>query len=293
MQSDKKFWVRSRKTSVMMFVDCSVACDSESELDLVFFDPELLTRYQFIPCKYIVGEGSIESKDGQLMLKSCYEASNGDIYCYRYDLLHLPEKEFLYFKLFNLNSSDGEENPIARNRDLYCSFDDFEKEGLSWRLKNFQKLLEELRKDKKITGIWRPKEGGLEEMINEIVLPRVQEYKQYRDGFLLPLARLVIEGFVSKELREWASMVEVSTTTEDGRELGTLAILKKCLVTLCGESEAAGVVKPLEKLQREKSARSSHGGKEPEAAVIEKSKDILKEVTKSIVDITKIMRGLK
>ena len=121
-------------------------------------------------------------------------------------------------------------------------------------------------------------------MSNEVMLPLMEENKQYRDEFLLPLARFVIEGFIVKNLKQWAKELGIQLKEENG----SLTILTKCLSQLCGIEQARKVMKPLRDLQSEKSARSSHGGKADEKNVVAKSQEHLELVTEAIIDIVQI-----
>lgn len=283
MQFNGKFWARSNNK--MLYIDSS---NRRYELAPCFFKPEVLAKYRSLPSKYRIDEGFLMSEDEGWILRSCYTASNGEIYCYLCDLSDLPEEEQAYWQVHNLSDPKGKQSPLAIERDFFCSFENSAKQGLTKALKKLRQI--EISIDNSEYKVWEPKEN-LEQMINEIALPQVEEYKQYRDDFLLPLARLIIEGFQYENLKRWALKLGINIKNDCGvhNRYGSLQLLKQCLASLHDSHKAEKAVKPLLRLNDEKSARSSHGGKSPQEKIVITTKDILNQVTKAIIDISQLL----
>lgn len=284
---------------------------------LVFFDANVLNKYTQSPSVYKINDRCIicKKEDGWI-LQSCYKSSNNEIYCYLYDLSLLPIEEKHYWRSFNLKNPTGQPNRLAIKSDCFCIFENSKKEDLVATLKRLYHV--KIKIGDKYFRIWKPKEdydatsiencdvismenydaASIEKcdtmnikkcdaMANEIVIPLVEEYKQYRDNFLLPLARLVIEGFIYKNLEIWSKELAIDINEQDK----TLVILKKCLSHFCDEEQTKKITSPLRSLQKEKSAHASHGGKQPEQDVIQKSENMIEQITQSLVEIVKIIQN--
>lgn len=278
---DKNFLIKSRKTGKMFSVNLF---DKEHELEFAYFDPKVLTRYTSLSDHYRIEDDSIKCAD---FILPYYVNSKNEVCVYLYDLSLLPDLEVDYWRIHNLKYSHGDYPVLADKRDLYCEFDNSEKQELVFILKQ----LREVRTTEQDLAIWEPKED-FEQMSNEVVIPLIEDYRQYRDLFLLPLARLVIEGFSEKKLKEIAKLLKIELQDkEHGNKLGTLNILQKCLESLSDKEKAKSIIQPLKDLQKEKSAKSSHGGGMREGQVVAKAKDVLTSVTKSIAEIVKVFKN--
>ena len=280
-----KFWVKSKINGNMVLIDASDPIEaSKNDLAKAYFKSEVLAKYRSQPSKYQISDSCIKCKSEDWILQSCYTSSNNEIYCYLWDLYLLPDSEQEYWKIYNLKSPTGKANFLAIKRDFFCSFESFEKEKLSETLKKLQNT--KIKIGSKSLEIWKPKED-FEQMLNEVMLPQVEEYKQYRDEFLLPLSRLVVEGFSKEKLFEWVFYLKEDFL----KTFSSLTILENCLKNLSDEEKAKKTIKPLKYLHKEKSSRSSHGGKSVKINMISESKMILKEVTTSINDIIQIIKN--
>jgi len=258
--------------------------DSSHERSCAYFDPQVLLRYTGQPDKYLVEDSYIKSKEEGWILQSLCYSSCGEVYCYLYDLSLLPEKEQAHWRPDNLEDPEGTESSLARERDFFCSFDNSTKQELVCVLKNLGEMRFQVGDTNLV--IWSPRED-FDQMVNEVVLPLTEENKQYRDGFLLPLARLVIEGFEEKKLKKIAVSLGVSI-----EKPGSLNALELFLARLCGDKKiAVEVLKPLRDLQNEKSARASHGGKEREKTMVTKANSTLAAATESIAAILQIIKN--
>lgn len=267
----------------MMVLPCN---DRQHELTPAFFSPEVLLRYQQIPSRYEVSEGSIRCNKAGWILQSCYLSSANEVYCYLCDLALLPESEQDYWKAFNLQIPIGSECETAVSRDFFAEFAE-EMSGLS-RLRRALNSLEVVQLDNADPiPIWQPKEGSLDEMISKVHPPLIDDFEVYR-SFIGALARASTEGLDGEAIKKWASSIGASQDPQ-ARSLGTL---KACLRHLSTTDIAQKVHQPLHKLHREKSAISSHGGKRSVAnrSYIQDGVKWLCEVTEAFEKLSKIVR---
>ena len=277
-QRNLQFFTRCIHSNCFRRITCS---DPQHELDKVFFAAEVLARYRSCPSQYTIGDGFIRCHKDGWILNSLYITSNNEVYCYLYDLSLLPNKEQRYWKIYNLKSRLGKEDRLEIKRNFFCSFDDGPLSNLLRILQNFQTL----RFGKDSLQIWNHT-LSIEEMINEIAMPLIEEDKHYKDQFLLPLARLIIEGFSQANLKWLAEELDIDSSAE---KLGSLSLLEKCLIALSDKDQASIAIAPLRHLQDEKSSRSSHGGKSPKQNIVKEAKQILSNVTKSLDSIATII----
>jgi len=135
--------------------------------------------------------------------------------------------------------------------------------------------------------IWQPKEGFLDEMISKVHPPLIDDFEVYR-SFIGALARATTEGLDGEAIKQWASSIGASQDPQ-ARSLGTL---KACLQHLSTPDIAQKVHQPLNKLHREKSAISSHGGKRSGASrsCIQAGVNWLSEVTEAFETLSKIVK---
>lgn len=263
-----------------------------------YFDPEVLTRYRSRPSLYVIRENSsITCRKEDWILLSCYISSHHEIHCNLYDLSLIPEYEQAHWQSYNLQSHIGTRNTLSVQRDLYCSFDNSSKQNLEEALN----IIQEIKVTSQHLPIWEPKEPdelpqntlpedsnkkSFFEMMNEINVPLVEEKKHYRDNFLLPMSRLVIEGFIFTNLKAWATELKISLDEKDR----SLVTLKKCIAHFVGNDNATTMIAPLKNLHIEKSARASHGGKSNEKEMIQKATSLLDDVTKALNDISQCIK---
>jgi hypothetical protein len=285
MFADIKFWVKPRGKSSLVLVDVN---EYKHDLSVVFFKPSVLDRYLASPSKYSMRDDHIRCKEDGWILQSCYTSSNNEVYSYLCDLRLLPQDEIKYWYLHNLAEPTGALNFLAESRDFDCSFENFAKEKLYIVLKRLAAI--DLQFNQKAMPLWEPKKykkyaDALEKMVDDLFLPLTNEDKQFCNNFLLPLACLVVEGFSSECLKKWAEALGVTLDPS----WGTLKILEECLNYICNDVVGTRVVVSLKELQKEKSARASHGGKVPEEEPIAKAKDMLDKITFSLEEIAIII----
>lgn len=246
----------------------------------------MLLRYQQIPSRYEVSEGSIRCNKAGWILQSCYLSSANEVYCYLCDLALLPEPEQDYWKAFNLRIPIGSESNTVISRDFLTEFAE-EMSGLS-RLRRALTSQEAVQLDKADPiPIWQPKEGSADELLSKVHSPLIDDFDVYR-GFIGALARATTEGFDEKVIKKWATSIGVSPDP-NARSLGAL---KVCLQHLSTADIAQRVHQPLHELHREKSAISSHGGKRSDTnrSWIQARVNWLSEVAEAFEMLSKIVR---
>lgn len=187
-----------------------------------FFRPDVLLKYKSDTEKYSLKDRSISCRDAW-HLKTYDINEQGQVHTYLIYLSRLPYEEQLYWKSFN-EKPKGTISKRAYKTDFEASWDfeydpltslrevifDLEKQDVSWWT---------LRSNKLVEQVHYPATTSADEWGNEIHL----------------LDKLLVEGFEIK----WFQKKAVSLGRTPDNKLGSLKLLRECLVGLDYEIEHA------------------------------------------------------
>lgn len=219
-----------------------------------FFRPDVLLKYKADPDKYRLEHRSIYCR-GTWYLKSYDVNEAGQIHVYLYDLAKLPYREQLYWQSFN----EWPKAPISERAfqtDFEGSFSTIPDPLID--LKH-----EIMNLDRAKPAYWQPRG---EELAGAVHYPLTTSVEEWSNA-ILSLDQLVVEGFVTKSLRQ--RLTDASRPWD--KQWGSLKLLQEVLIASgLDDDEAANIVAPLIRLHQLRSKTKGH------AAVIEKIR-IVKE----------------
>lgn len=202
-----------------------IPCDDRS-LKSAFFRPEVLSRYKADPEKYSFEELSIHCRNAWHL--EFYDINEAwQVHCFLRHLIHLPEEEQLYWKLFN----EKPKAPIsdrAKNR-LRGESDSEEQCG---PLQSVKEKLRCLR-----CAWWKVRSP---DALDRAQYP-IPELKENWKNEIKALDQLLVEGFEEKWLREKAKSLGRKAESRLAK-LRSLNLVKECLVGLGFEEDHARLI---------------------------------------------------
>jgi len=239
--------VRKCSSDPKQLANYFVKSDLPYEISPVFFRSEVLQKYKADTDKYQVRNRSITCRHAwHLQTYDVNEA--GQVHTYLKYLSYLPYEEQLYWKSFN----EPPRGPISRQ----AFRTDFEgKWDLEYDpLQSLMQILRDLHEAH--VPWWTLRDEDLIEKVHYPVTKSADEWAKE----LHALHKLLVEGFVTSELRSWAKNL--------GRKIDpqwkSLKLIKEMLRGLAsGEDQVREIVEPLQELNFLRSKVSGHSsGKE-------------------------------
>lgn len=215
-----------------------------------FFKPDVIARYKADPDKYSIAPRTITCRSAWSLRYDVNPA--GQIHVYLKDLAGLPYSEQLYWKSFNVEPEDGISERSFRNDFLgeWFAADD-PLEALKERLLDYPRAVQWGR----AVEIWAPPPGGRERRFAQLTYVLTESSKEWKDQ-ILELAKVLVEGLKKSALRVVAT--ELSC---DDPQIGSLALLKRCLIGRGIDAEVIDTcVKPPQELQGYRSSTVAHVG---------------------------------
>ena len=182
------------------------------ELSPAFFRPDVLLKYKSDTLKYMVSDRVIRCRSAW-ELRSYDINDAGQVHAYICDLSRLPYEEQLYWKSFNEAPKTGISTRAHVN--------DFKGEWveLTDPLLRIKTLLDQWREQ--TVPWWTLRDAGA---INHVSTPRTSSRDEWARAFT-NLAKLIIEGFVVKEIRDRLNDLAIEWTKEER----SLALLERVL----------------------------------------------------------------
>ncbi len=213
------------------------------EISPAFFRPEVLQKYKNDPEKYIFDDRTISCR-GAWHLQTYDINEAGQVHSYIGDLAKLPYKEQLYWMSFN-EVPKANISERAYQADILGEFTTTDD-----HLDDVKRIVIELDRH---TPTWWKLRG--EEMINAVHYPATDSASEWGDE-ILALNHLVVEGFLTKRLREIIK-------SNDGlyeKDWGSLKLLEVALtVTGRTETQAKDAVAVLRELSALRNSAKAHG----------------------------------
>lgn len=209
------------------------------ELSPAFFRPEVLLKYKADRDKYTVGERDVSCR-AAWHLEGIDVNEAGQIHVYICYLRRLPYEEQLHWIAFNEPPKTGISERAVIN--------DFQGDFVSFvqPLHKVLSIVQRWRDDK--VAWWALRDENLLERVNT---PLTASRDEWAEAFM-DLAKLVIEGFETKEIRALLDAAQVPYDKEDK----TIALLEKLL----NKADAAGKVQKLVGLRTVQLLRSKAKG---------------------------------
>jgi hypothetical protein len=206
--------------------------DKPFEVSPAFFRAEVLAKYKADPEKYDLDDRSIGCRNSWYL--KTYDINDaGQVHTYIIYLSQLPYEEQQYWKSFN----EWPKEPISKR----AFQTDFEGTWSTQRdpLGDLKQIIREL--DRRNPSWWKPRGDGL---LDAVLYPVTESAKEWGDE-LLTLDQVIIEGFVSKELRILAKQL----STQVDKEWGSLRIIEAMLPSLGVPADQAAItIAPLRTL---------------------------------------------
>ena len=180
------------------------------ELSPAFFRPEVLLKYKADREKYTVGERDVSCR-AAWHLEGIDLNEAGQVHAYICDLRRLPYSEQLHWQSFNEPPKTGISKRAVIN--------DFQGEFVSFE-EPLRKVLSIVRRwhDNKVPW-WTLRDERLLERVNT---PLTASRDEWAEAFM-DLAKLVVEGFETRAIRERLETVQVEYDKEDK----TISIARK------------------------------------------------------------------
>ena len=177
--------------------------DLPFEITPAFFRPEVLQRYKSDPTKYTLNERSIDCR-GSWSLQTYDINEEGQVHTYLVYLRHLPHSEQLYWKSFNVRPR-GSISKRAVMTDIKGEFH-LDYNSLQSILAFVHKLAED--------GVdwWKLKAADLPSKVHYPVTDASEEWANE----IMPLDKLLVEGFEVGWLKAKASVLKQETQASDG-----------------------------------------------------------------------------
>jgi hypothetical protein len=216
--------------------------DKPFEISPAFFRPEVLHKYKADPDKYQIRDRTITCRNAW-HLKTYDINEHGQVHTYIGYLADLPYEEQQYWKLFN----EWPKGPISKR-----AFEtDFEGKWATDRDPLFELKRTALELDKRPPKWWKPRGKTLSDAV---LYPATASAKEWGDE-ILALDQLVVEGFVTKELR--ALVTRLGGTFEpDWRSLKLVEVALVAAGT--PTDEATQLVAPLRRVHHLRSKVKGH-----------------------------------
>ncbi len=212
------------------------------ELSPAFFRPEVLLKYKADRDKYTVGERDVSCR-GAWHLEAIDVNEAGQVHAYIRYLRCLPYEEQLHWLSFN-------ESPKA-SISKRAFVNDFQGEPVHF--------VQPLRKVLSIVQRWRDQKVAWwtlrdERLLERVNTPLTDSPDEWAEAFM-DLAKLVIEGFETKAIRERLDATQVPYEKEDK----TIALLEK-LVSKASSAEGDQKLDGLRTVQLLRSKAKGHAG---------------------------------
>lgn len=188
--------------------------DKPFEISPAFFGPDVLTKYKADPDKYDLRDRSITCRNAWY-LKTFDINEAGQVHTYIGYLQSLPFKEQQHWKLYNEWPKAG-----LSKRAIQTDFKG-EYSSESDPLQSLRYAVSELDRDP--PAWWRPRGSQLRERVH---YPVTTSSKEWADE-LLALDQMIVEGFVTTELRKIAATSKV----EVDKSWGSLKLIQEILRT--------------------------------------------------------------
>jgi hypothetical protein len=221
-----------------------------------FFKPDVLQRYKADPDKYTLEHRSVQSRAGWY-LKTYDVNEAGQVHTYLCYLADLPYSEQIYWQSFN----EWPKAPLSKR----AIETDFEGRFSSAPDPLVEMKYEISKLDKIAPDYWQPRGENLAAALHYPLTASSEEWATA----ILALDHLVVEGFVSKALRQRLS---VAGRTVD-KQWGTIKLLQECL--LAGgldDEEAAEIVEPLKRTHYLRSKVKGHSAEAEKTKLIKQAK---------------------
>lgn len=182
------------------------------ELSPAFFKPEVLLKYKSDRDKYTVEDRAVSCRSAW-RLRGIDRNEAGQLHAYICDLRTLPYSEQLHWLSFNEEPKSGVSKRAIKNDFEGQFYDD---------LQPLQVMLSILRKwDSESCTWWKLREQGL---VEKVSVPVTASRDEWAEAFM-DVAKLVVEGFCTKPIRQKLDEVGVSYEKDDR----TIALLEKLL----------------------------------------------------------------
>lgn len=209
------------------------------ELSPAFFKPRVLLKYKADRDKYTVGERDISCR-ATWYLKGYDVNEAGQVHVYICDLRDLPYEEQLHWLSHNEKPKTGISERAFSN--------DFKSEWIDV-IEPLQKVLSAIRRwhSNKVAW-WKLRDEKLFDRVNT---PLTDSRDEWEEAFM-DLAKLIVEGFEMKPIREKLNETEIPYKQEDK----TIILLEKLL----NRRDMSGRVQKLEGLRTVQSVRSGVKG---------------------------------
>jgi hypothetical protein len=209
------------------------------ELSPAFFRPEVLLKYKADREKYTVGERDVSCR-AAWHLEGIDVNEAGQVHAYICDLRRLPYSEQLHWQSFN--------EPPKASISKRAVINDFQGEFVSFE-EPLGKVLSIVRRwhDDKVPW-WTLRNERLLERVNT---PLTASRDEWAEAFM-DLAKLVVEGFETRAIRERLESVKVEYDKEDK----TIALLER----LVNKNNTSGELQKLAGLRTVQHLRSKAKG---------------------------------
>jgi hypothetical protein len=209
------------------------------ELSPAFFRPEVLLKYKADRDKYTVSERDISCR-AAWHLQGIDVNEAGQVHAYICDLRQLPYAEQLHWLSFN--------EPPKASISKRAAVNDFEGQFVSF--------MEPLRKVLLIVSRWHDEKAPWwilreDRLLERVNTPLTRSRDEWADAFM-DLAKLVIEGFDTKPIRQKLDAVLVPYDNKDQ----TIALLEKLL----NKGKTSGDIERLDGLRTVQSLRTKLKG---------------------------------
>jgi hypothetical protein len=182
------------------------------ELSPAFFRPEVLLKYKADRDKYTVGERDVSCR-AAWHLEAIDVNEAGQVHAYICYLRHLPYEEQLHWLSYN--------EPPKAGISERAFINDFQGEFVNF-VQPLQKVLSIVRRWHNAKVAWWTLRD--EKLLERVNTPLTTSRDEWAEAFM-DLAKLVIEGFETKELRARLDAAKIEYKKDDK----TIALLEKLL----------------------------------------------------------------
>jgi len=249
----------------------------------IFFNAEVLDKYNYDPDKYEITERSISCRGGWYLDKF-HKNDYNQIHVYAMHLARLPYKEQRHWALHNEKPKGGI-SKRAYQTDIEGKWPD-EGEPLE-KLKDALEKLGRLKEGEDGLTIWSPKGGSWESASKGLNYVTTENSNAW-DNFNIALTNTTIEGFQSNTLKTIAS-----SYGNNNKQLGSLGFIKVILESTNNQDQIPLTHEVLKGLQYWRTHGKAHGYHEtPEGSLIEDANKRLQDVILAIETLTEIFGAL-
>jgi len=220
--------------------------DLPYETSPAFFRPEVLSKYKQDPDKYKVESRIIYCRGAWSLRYDINE--EGQVYVYLRDLGALPYKEQLYWRSFNELPKAGISSR-AWKTDFLAEWDtDYDP------LESLKDILSHFPSTSDGTEVWKPDPERLARL-SYVVTDSVKEWEDQ----ILQLAIIIVDGLNKKAIKAIAKELGCFD-----KELGSIKLLRECLIRGIPEEQVTQIIEPLTELWELRSHRGiAHRGDRP------------------------------